>query len=244
MKHFTWKKLSIVAALTLATPGYLAGCGDDDKPAGHDGGHEDVAMDVAMDTGTDVAPDVSLDVPPDVAPDVPPDAGPGEFVFADDLADAFTRVDRMGMPAIATAVITSKDAYNAADPSDDAAGTFVGEITTNVTGLHTALDDDLVGLGLTPCAAANCVAQAAPLVVPDTLKINPAMPAGFPNGRALVDPVIDVTLAVVLLDLTNPVGCGGAGCTALTLAGVPVNPPANDEEFSADFPYLAAPHTP
>ena len=67
------------------------------------------------------------------------------YLFADDDFDTYTRVDRIGMPAINTAVITSKDAYNQADPVDDAAGDFVAEITTNVTALHTALDDDLAG---------------------------------------------------------------------------------------------------
>jgi hypothetical protein len=159
---------------------------------------------------------------------------PGEFVFATTAPASYVRVDRMGMPAVATAVITSKNAYNAANPVDDAAGNFVGEITTNVTALHTALDDDLTGLGLTPCQAANCVNAAAPLVVPDVIKINSAEAAGFPNGRRLADQVIDVTLAVILLDLTVH--------SATTLASVPVNPPANDVPFLTAFPYLAQPN--
>ncbi|MCA9729373.1 MAG: DUF4331 family protein [Candidatus Eisenbacteria bacterium] len=159
------------------------------------------------------------------------------FQFATDAPAAYRRVDRMGMPAIATAVISSgnKDAYNAADPTDDAAGDFVADITANVGGLHQALDDDLTGAGLTPCATGDCVSQAAPLVVPDVLRIDPSQPAGFPNGRGLADPVIDVTLAVVLLDLS----VHGAG----TLAGLPLNPPANDVAFASAFPYLAAPHS-
>ncbi len=162
------------------------------------------------------------------------------FLFATDPLSAYTRVDRIGMPAIATAVISSgnKDAYNAADPSDDANGDFAGDITANVTGLHAALDDDLTGAGLVPCAPGDCVAQAAPLVIPDTLTIDSAAAAGFPNGRTLADPVIDVTLAVVLLDL------GAAGQDATTLAGLPLNPAANDVPFLGAFPYLAAPHTP
>ena len=147
------------------------------------------------------------------------------FLFATDPLSAYTRVDRIGMPAIATAVISSgnKDAYNAADPSDDANGDFAGDITANVTGLHAALDDDLTGAGL---------------VIPDTLTIDSAAAAGFPNGRTLADPVIDVTLALVLLDL------GAAGQDATTLAGLPLNPAANDVPFLGAFPYLAAPHTP
>lgn len=159
-----------------------------------------------------------------------------EFTFATEAPSAYTRVDRMGMPAIATAVISAgnKDDYNEADPSDDVAGTFVADITANVDALHSALDDDLMGLGLTPCQTADCVGQAAPLVVPDVLTIDPSQPAGFPNGRRLEDPVIDVTLAVVLLDL----GTHGAG----TLAGVPVNPSSNDVPFLSSFPYLAGPN--
>ena len=72
------------------------------------------------------------------------------------------------------------------------------------------------------------VAQA---VVPDTLTLNLAAASGFPNGRRLPDPVIDVTLAVIFLDLT----VHGAG----TLAGLPLNPPANDAPFRAGFPFLA-----
>jgi hypothetical protein len=140
------------------------------------------------------------------------------------------------MPAIATAVISSKDEYNAANPADDAMGDFVNEITGNVVGLHMALDDDLVLAGLVPCLAPDCVAQAAPFVVPDTLKIDLEAPAGFPNGRGLADPVIDVTLALVLLDLTDP------DQNPATLANLPLNPAANDLEFLADFPYLAEPH--
>lgn len=162
-----------------------------------------------------------------------PAAPSDPFVFATEPASAYVRVDRMGMPAIATAVISSgnKDAYNDADPTDDADGDFVADIVANVGGLHAALDDDLAGAGLTPCATNDCVSQAAPLVVPDVLRIDVTQAAGFPNGRRLSDPVIDVTLAVVLLDL----GTHGAG----TLAGLPLNPPANDVPFSTGFPYLA-----
>lgn len=74
------------------------------------------------------------------------------------------------------------------------------------------------------------VAQA---VVPDTLTLNLAAASGFPNGRKLPDPVIDVTLAVIFLDLA----VDGPG----TLAAIPLNPPANDVPFRDMFPYLAAP---
>ncbi|MEL6761198.1 MAG: DUF4331 family protein, partial [Myxococcota bacterium] len=152
-------------------------------------------------------------------------ADAGGFAFRTDPEDAYTVVDRMGMPAINTAVITSKDDYNAATPIDDANGDFVAEITANVDALHQALDDDLTGAGLTPCSTADCVAAAAPLVVPDTLSIDRTNPPGFPNGRLLPDPVVDVTLALVLLDLGSADGCGGDACTVTTLADLPLNPP-------------------
>jgi hypothetical protein len=162
--------------------------------------------------------------------------GEDPFVFADNPPDEYVRVDRMGMPAVATAVITNKDMYNAANPSEDANADFVPEISMNVTGLHAALDDDLVALMAVPCAPADCLLQAGPLVIPDTLKIDLTMPAGFPNGRMLTDQVVDITLAVVLLDLTVPMQ------TPATFASIPVNPGANDVEFLMEFPWLAPPN--
>jgi hypothetical protein len=159
-----------------------------------------------------------------------------DYNFRTDAPSAYTRVDRIGMPAVATALIASKDAYNAADPVDDVAGDFVGEIVGSLIGLHGALDDDLAGVGLTPCTveadgAGTCVAQGGPLILPDALVVDFTAASGFPNGRELADPVIDVTLAVLLLDLS----VHGAD----TLAGLPLNPPANDVAFMTSFPYLA-----
>jgi hypothetical protein len=163
--------------------------------------------------------------------------GTASFEFATDPPTAYTRVDRAGMPAVNTALIPmdQKDAYNQADPTDDGAMQFVPDIVASVEALHAALDDDLMGLSLTPCAADVCVMQGAPLVVPDTLQIDPAAAAGFPNGRQPTDQVIDLTLAVLLLDLSVH--------AVDTLAGVPVNPPANDKAFLPSFPYFAEPHT-
>jgi hypothetical protein len=180
--------------------------------------------------------------------------GPG---FRSEAADAYTRVDRMGMPAVSTALVSSsmKNAYNDADPTDDATLMFAGELIANLTAIHGALDDDLTGAGLSPCSMTEtidglpaCVGQevaagvsVASLVIPDTLQIDPAADAGFPNGRALPDPVIDVTLGVILLELTSGT-CGGEPCGAGSLVGT--NPTANDVAFLDAFPYLAPPHTP
>ena len=67
-------------------------------------------------------------------------------------------------------------------------------------------------------------------------RINLDGAAGFPNGRLAADPVVDVTLAVLLLDLSAP------GQDAATLANLPLNPPENDVPFLDEFPYFADPN--
>jgi hypothetical protein len=209
--------------------------------AGDDAGDEIAATDTTGDTTDDTTTDDTTT--DDTTDDATTDdtttddttTGGDSFVFAEDPPDAYSRVDRMGMPAIATAVITSKDDYNASNPSDDVMAAFVNEITANLNGLHAALDDDLSDAGFIPCQVVVCVNQAAPLVVPDTLQIDLSSPAGFPNGRMLTDPVIDITLAAVMLELSTP-------SDVLTFANLPLNPPLNDVEFLADFPYLAPPN--
>jgi hypothetical protein len=84
-----------------------------------------------------------------------PAAGAGSgFVFRTDLPASYTRVDRMGMPAVATALVssTNKNAYNDDTPQIDATGKWAPELTATLKGLTTALADDLTALKLTPCA--------------------------------------------------------------------------------------------
>ncbi|WP_260482307.1 DUF4331 domain-containing protein [Sphingomicrobium flavum] len=95
-------------------------------------------------------------------------------------------------------------------------------------------DDDTVMIDVTPClnqAIPGTGVTVAEAVVPDTLTIDYRSPSGFPNGRALTDPVIDVTLAVIFLDLATH--------SPATFAGLPLNPAANDVSFRSVFPYLA-----
>jgi hypothetical protein len=162
---------------------------------------------------------------------------PDEYMFAEEDASAYTQVDRHAMPAVNSALIMDKEAYNMAGPAADAASEFVPQITASLDAIHMALDDDLTSLMLTPCATADCVMQAAPFVVPDTLKVDVSMASGFPNGRRLTDPVMDITLALILLDLSVP------GQTVTSLVGV-LNPTENDKDFGAAFPYVAEPHVP
>lgn len=164
---------------------------------------------------------------------------PEDFSFASDPPSAYLRVDRMGMPAVATALIPTgrKDAYNDADPADDAAGDFLLDIRERVAALHAALDDDILADSLDAATVEETIAQAVPLIVPDVLPLNTMMDetVGFPNGRRITDPVIDITLAVILLDLQTH--------TPRQLVGV-LNPTENDAPFLPGFPYLAAPHAP
>lgn len=86
---------------------------------------------------------------------ITPASGVGSgFVFRTDAPSAYTRVDRMGMPAVATALVSSanKSAYNDDTPTVDASGKWVPELTSTLKGLTTALADDLASLKLTPCA--------------------------------------------------------------------------------------------
>lgn len=92
------------------------------------------------------------------------------------------------------------------------------------------------GFSVTPClnqTVPGTGTTVAGLVVPDTITVDLAAPSGFPNGRRLQDPVIDVTLAAIFLDLDVH--------SPLTFANIPLNPPANDRPFRTEFPYLAPP---
>jgi hypothetical protein len=162
------------------------------------------------------------------------DTGDEPFDFDDAPPDQYTQIDRMGMPEVTTALIASQDDYNHATPEDDVMGTFVPEIVASLGTLHAGLDDDVEALGLTPCLVDTCAGQVTSLVVPDVLRLELSMVPGFPNGRALEDPVVDMMFAMMLLDLeAHDLG---------TLADLPLNPNENDEAFADEFPYLAEPH--
>jgi hypothetical protein len=179
-------------------------------------------------------------------------SGEDPFVFPTDPYDAYTQIDRHGAVEAGTAGILAsqglglmpgqdvalRDEYNASNPTDDANGLWLDEITESVVFFHDSFDDDLEMLGFVPADVNETIQQAGPVIVPDTIKYDPAQPTSYPNGRALTDPVVDITLAAVLLDLGVPE-------QPLDLfASLPLNPPANDVPFQEEFPYLAAPHAP
>jgi len=174
--------------------------------------------------------------------------GSADYAFDTTPFDDYTQTDRHGAVEAGTVGIAAasglglngedielRDTYNASNPVEDAAGQWVPQITNSLTALHGALDDDLTGAGLTPATLDQSLAQAAPVIVPDTIKFDPSKPVAYPNGRALTDQVVDITIAAALVDLSG-------GTPLSVLADLPLNPKENDVPFKAKFPYLADPH--
>ncbi len=90
-----------------------------------------------------------------------------------------SQVDRMGRPAINTALIPSgmKDAFNQGMPDGDAAN-FSDEVQASITGLSNA----------------GNAAALTPILLPDILTFDTSNAGGFLNGRRLADDVIDAEL--------------------------------------------------
>jgi hypothetical protein len=143
-------------------------------------------------------------------------------------AGSFVAIDRMGVPAINTALVpfARKDEYNRATTMDDAAGKFATDIVATLHALGT--DDTHVNI------LANVAVTHGDMLCLDTSIANSGPQGGtnsaaaFPNGRRPADDVIDTILFLV----TNE---------ALT-TGDHVN--ANDVPFRDQFPFFAAPHQP
>ena len=102
----------------------------------------------------------------------------------------------------------------------------------------------VVPAALSSFDSSNCFDQIIPgtggkslrtLIVPDTLRLDLSRPSGFPNGRRLEDPVIDILLSFLFLDFTV------TGQSPMTLANLPLNPAGNDVPFDSRFPYMAQP---
>jgi hypothetical protein len=185
---------------------------------------------------------------------------PGPFVFDETPYEDYVQVDRKGFPAVNTGLnlLGDKDAYNAASPQDDVALMFATNIFESLETLHlgapgmqtpdnTGLDDDLAAFGLDPCITPplpmdSCDDQGGPFAIPDVLVLDLDDPPGFPNGRQLENPVVDVIFAVLLLDLdTHPVTFFLDMDDDGTL-GPSLNPLENDVAFPGAFPYLAPPN--
>jgi hypothetical protein len=233
----TNSKIAILGAATLMCA-CLVGCSDDDPSTSGSGAASGTSTGTSTGTGGTGTGGTGTG-----------GTGGGADAYAFDTTafDDYVQTDRHGAVEAGTVGIAAtsglglngrpiaiRDDYNDDTPVDDAAGKWVPEISNSLMALHGALDDDLTGLQLTPATLEKSLAQAGPVVVPDTIKFDPTKPAAYPNGRKLTDQVVDITVAAALLDLSvHPLDL---------LASLPVNPEANDVEFKAEFPYLADPH--
>ena len=150
-----------------------------------------------------------------------------------------------------------RDALNRGDPANDArdfAGLLtVGPQSNSLRNIHFKLGPTLRALGLTPCSTetatppatnanvdiSTCVAQAAPVILPDVITYNLGAPAGWPNGRGFDDPVVDRLLSAALLRISGT----SPPHNINTLVGV-INPVRDETGLpsSATFPHMRAPY--
>lgn len=194
----------------------------------------------------------------------------GVFEFNNTAPENYSQLDRMGVPVIATVLIRSaevdgehqRDRFNESDPAND--GDYAADIVPRVDQLHRELDGAICSLNFTPCSRrndsngtpgsvcdspngdsfsiTNCAVQAVPQIVPDVLTYDLDKPDGFPNGRALEDPVVDRVLSTALLDINGGGDCDGQPCSGRSFEDLPLNPRENELPFLEDFPFVALPH--
>lgn len=146
-----------------------------------------------------------------------------------------------------------RDAFNRGDPINDArdfAGLLtVGPQSNSLRNIHYKVGPQLRTLGLTPCSTemvvppasnaqvdiSTCVAQVAPVILPDVITYDLAAPAGWPNGRGYDDPVVDRLLSAALLRISGTAPPHGLN----TLVGV-INTTADEAgtPLPAAFPHL------
>lgn len=184
----------------------------------------------------------------------------GPFVFETAPYDQYVQVDRKGFPLVNTALnlLGDKDAYNASSPADDAALMFATNLFESLETWHlgipgqqvpdnTGLDDDWASFGLEPCVTPplpvdTCDQQVGPFAITDVLTVDLDEPSGFPNGRRPSDPVADVILAIISLDLATHDVMTFLDLDGDGMLGPSMNPLENDVELPAAFPYLAPAH--
>ena len=139
-------------------------------------------------------------------------------------AGPWVNLDRMGNPGVNVALVpfNSKNAYNAANPGDDAKGRFAAGIVGTLQNFY-GTDSTSIGI-LANVAVTRGDILRLNVTVPNT-GTNPE--AAFPNGRRLTDDVIDTLL--FLINNRQPLG---DNCNA------------NELPFRSTFPFLALPNQP
>ncbi len=141
-----------------------------------------------------------------------------------------------------------RDALNRGDPANDArdfAGLLtVGPQSNSLRNIHYKVGPALRALGLTPCSTetvspptnntqvdiSTCVAQAAPVILPDVITYDASAAPGWPNGRGYDDPVVDRLLAAALLRISG----NSPPHTLNTLVGV-INPTRDETGIVSPF---------
>jgi hypothetical protein len=174
-------------------------------------------------------------------------------------ADRWVQVSRLGNPLINEVIIPigKKDKFNATSPANDAKNFGKFALNPEPARLMNALFDlgvketnrtDIVQALLTGVPGLTQIGKAP--VPADTLKLNLGVPpaanpnrfgvlagdvAGFPNGRRLIDDVVDIELRVIAGALLQP----DQGGKQIPLGdGVD----QNDEPFRSQFPYVGLAH--
>ncbi len=176
-----------------------------------------------------------------------------------DQSGPWVQVSRLGMPLVNEVIIPigRKNQFNASDPANDAQfGSLVldPEPARLISALYPSIRvpapprTDLAAIFLTGIAGVNKPARVTPSEMirlnmgfapsgsPNRLGLLAGQNDGFPNGRRLIDDVVDIELRAL------------AGGTPFTPAfnRAPNNQlsdgvDANDKRFLATFPYVAGP---
>jgi hypothetical protein len=170
------------------------------------------------------------------------------------------QVSRLGMPLVNEIVIPlgKKDLFNVSEPSNDVAnfGAFVvdpepARLLRALFGINVPPTprNDLVSVfvtgvpglnqpeGVSPGEMLRLNMSIPPTVRPKRLGVLAGDLAGFPNGRRLVDDVVDIELRVVAGVLVD-----GFNVAPNNQLGDGID--ANDRPFLPYFPYVAPPQNP
>ena len=119
-------------------------------------------------------------------------------VWASTLDASGAQFDRMGRPAINTALIPDnlKDSFNAGNP------------TTDVSTFGSVVANTLTALGNPPETI-----SALSFILPDVNTFDTSKTSGFPNGRELEDDVIDTEFGLILKNAGVTTDCVGNDST-------------------------------
>jgi hypothetical protein len=117
------------------------------------------------------------------------------FKCHDGGIECLRQVDRMGNPAVNTALIPAalKDSFNFGQPEDDPkdfAGVIVNQIAT--------LDQKFCPHIPADCNPNPNVPLLASVAVPDVLRFASNVPDGYPNGRQPADRTTDILIGLIL----------------------------------------------